>query len=183
MDDILYVGIDPGKDGAIVCLSARGEITKYVMPSIKKEYDPLGVAKIFRSFDSNTTVVCIEQVHAIYGVAAKATFTFGGVFYAMIQAAADFQLTFTLVPPKQWQKEMYQGIVEVRKSDVVIKVGEDVGKKKRGKRDTKVMSLMAAQRLFPTVDLRASARCIIPHPGIVDALLIAEYCRRYYRKV
>jgi hypothetical protein len=45
----------------------------------------------------------------------------------------------------------------------------------QGKRDCKKMSELAAKRLFPNVDLRATERCKISHDGIVDALLIAYY--------
>jgi hypothetical protein len=46
--------------------------------------------------------------------------------------------------------------------------------------ETKAMSLLAAKRLFPNEDLRATERCAKAHDGKVDALLLAEFCRRHF---
>ena len=66
-----------------------------------------------------------------------------------------------LIPPKKWQKEMYVGV--------------------KPNEDKKVMSVMAAQSLFPNHDLRRSEKCIKPDDNLTDSLLIAEYARRNYR--
>ena len=39
-------------------------------------------------------------------------------------------------------------------------------------------SIEVAKRLFPNVNLKATARCKKDHDGMAEALLIAEYCRR-----
>ena len=44
----------------------------------------------------------------------------------------------------------------------------------------KVMSILAAQRLFPNHDLRRTEACKKPDDNLVDSLLIAEYGRRHY---
>ncbi|KKK80116.1 hypothetical protein LCGC14_2826730, partial [marine sediment metagenome] len=122
--------------------------------------------------------VFIEDVHAIFSSAAGATFQFGYVCGAIVMGVAAFDFKYTLVQPKVWQKVIYQGIPEIRKPSFVIKSGKFEGQTRKGALDTKKMSLLATKRLFPNEDLRKSDRCKIPHNGIVDALLIAEYGRR-----
>ena len=69
------------------------------------------------------------------------------------------------------EKELFEGIPKVLKKDG------------SGKVDTKAMALIAAKRLFPTTVLTKpdSKRATVPHNGIVDALLIAEYARRNFK--
>jgi hypothetical protein len=47
-------------------------------------------------------------------------------------------------------------------------------------KDTKAMALMAVKRLFPNQKLTFGERATVPHDGLVDALLMAEYSRRNY---
>jgi hypothetical protein len=46
--------------------------------------------------------------------------------------------------------------------------------------DKKVMSVLAAKRLFPRQDLRRTPNCTKPDDNLTDSLLIAEYGRRHY---
>ena len=175
------IGIDPGKTGAIAAIG-NTSVEKYTTPLVGKEFDLSAFEVLLLQYKGDPNVhVCIEDVHAVFGSAAGATFSFGFVCGAIQGIVSALRIPFTLVQPKMWQKEMYQGIPEIRKPDIKIKKGKRVGQSMKGKRDTKAMSLLAAKRLFPNVDLRASERCRIPHDGIVDALLLAEYCRRKFK--
>jgi hypothetical protein len=49
------------------------------------------------------------------------------------------------------------------------------------RKEVKEFAATVAQRLFPTVNLKRTEKCAGPHDGAVDALLIAEYCRRTWR--
>ena len=172
------LGIDPGKTGAFVLMDQQGGvIEKLVMPLIGKELDHLGIASIV-SICSGSSHIYIEDVHAVHGSAAGATFNFGYVCGAIRQCVTDYRIPFTMVQPKKWQSIIYQGVKEIRKPSYKITKGKFEGQTRKGNRDTKKMSLLAAQQLFPTVDLRKNSRCKIAHDGIVDALLIAEYGRR-----
>lgn len=66
-------------------------------------------------------------------------------------------ISHELIHPKTWQTAMLR---------------DTPGK------DTKARSILAAQRLFPTVNLRRTARAKKDDDGLTDALLIAEYGRR-----
>ena len=169
------VGIDPGKNGAIVHLTDGQVAHALVMPTIGKKLDIHELARVLALFCSEDTHVFVEAVHAIYGSAAGATFVFGEVFGAIKGVLATLNQPFTLVQPKKWQAIAYQGIPEIRKPSVKITKGKRAGQTVKGQRDTKAMSLLAAKRLFPNVNLTATERNTKPHDGIVDALLIAAY--------
>jgi hypothetical protein len=176
---MIIIGIDPGKNGAIIELSDTGVRARYTMPLIGNEFDIQALHQILCWFKNNGAHhIFIEDVHAIFGSAAKATFSFGFVCGAIQGVVVACGIPFTVVQPKIWQKEVYQGIPEIRKPPIIIKKGKRTGQTIQGKRDCKKMSELAAKRLFPTVDLRKNEACKISHDGIVDALLIAEYGRR-----
>ena len=79
----------------------------------------------------------------------------------------------TMVPPKQWQAEIWTS------TDKVYKPG-----KKKKTLDTKATSLLAFKRLFPEIkplyahNEENLGRRSVFHDGIVDAFLIAEYLKR-----
>jgi hypothetical protein len=94
------------------------------------------------------------------------------------------KIPHTLVHSKTWQKEMWQGVPEKRKpSTTVTPKGKDPYIK-RGSILTKEMSLIACKRLFPEADLRSpyrkTDRAAKEHDGVVDSILMAEYCRRKF---
>lgn len=157
------IGIDPGKQGFITVMKNSG-ITHYSMPKVGKELDLHELSdliiKISEDCDPKNTVVIIEDVHALPKSSAGATFTFGGVCYAIRMGFIMCGLSIVLVAPKKWQKEMYEGI--------------------RVNPDKKVMSVLAAKRLFPRQNLLRTPACTKPDDNLTDSLLIAEYGRRHY---
>ncbi len=169
------VGIDIGKLGGIVIIDEKNNIVTMPMPTIKKEIDIHRIAKILKSLEGE--VHCgMEDLHAIYGSSAAAMFQFGRAAGIIEMAVAAFDLPFTKISPKIWQKEMWMGIKPVE-----INTGK---KDKKGnvkyKIDTKGTSLLAATRLYPNLDLRATERSKVAHNGIVDALLIATFVKRKF---
>lgn len=168
-----FIGIDPGKDGGIAILNNNGEIVfKTNSPQIGKEADLHKIDTILKSYVVlKQHHVIMEDVHSIFGMSAKSNFSFGKNVGHLEGMLIGMGTKYTLVAPKKWQKEMWEGIPEQRKP----------GKEgKKGPIDTKTMSLLAVKRLFPGADLRKSERSTKAHDGIVDALLLAEYCRRNY---
>jgi hypothetical protein len=173
---MITIGIDPGKQGAIVTVDEAGCITKQVMPVIGKVLDLHKLKEIMLGIARQEQChAYIEDVHAIYGASAGSTFSFGFGCAAVQMGCVAFDIPMTLVQPKRWQSLMYVGVPEIRRPSITIKTGKRAGQKMKGKKDTKKMSLVAVQRLFPGLDLRRNDQCKIPHDGIVDALLIAAY--------
>jgi len=155
-----YVGIDVGLLGAIVSIDSQGVVVKYKMPLIGKVID---VRKLKDILELEQGTVIIENIGIILGSSKKAAFSMGyqsGLLEAMCVA---LNLPYTKVHAKLWQKEMFQGIPEIKKGT---------------KRDTKAMALVSCQRLYPNMDLTFTERAQKPHDGLVDALLIAEYAKR-----
>lgn len=169
----VFIGIDPGVNGCISVFCGDSEVVNsHMMPKIKgkEEIDGEELGRLLRMMTKDVDFhIMVEDVHAIFGAAAGTTFSFGynvGLLHGVLM---DNSLPYTLVQPKRWQKEMWQGLPLIRK------------KSKTGKTmvtDTKAMSIAAAQKLFPSADLRKSKRARVPHDGVADSVLLAECCRR-----
>lgn len=161
-----YLGVDPGVSGAFSVLDEQGNtVEMLVMPMIGKEYDVRSIIDFLSKY-KNDSHIFIENVKAVSGVPVSSTssFNFGfgvGLLNGIIQA---LEIPYTKVAVATWQKEMWEGVAEQKKSN--------------GKKDTKTMSLIASRRLFPKDDFLATSRSRVPHDGLVDATLIAEHGRR-----
>lgn len=168
---MIYIGIDPGAKG-FISYSSDDEIESIQMPLNGTSVDLKTLFEIFLSLSVFNHKCIIEDVHAIYGSAAGATFSFGytiGGTHALLEASG---IGYELVQPKMWQKEMWAGI-EIQKKP-----------SKSGSRivtDTKATSILAAKTLFPHIDLRANSRCKIDHDGKADSLLLMEYCKKKHK--
>ncbi len=175
----LRVGIDIGADGAIALFHDTNGIVHLdycKLARVANELNAAEIAKFILQYDTEDCHVVIEDLHSVFGSSAKSNFAFGGNNGLIIGMLQMLQVPYTKVAPKAWQKLMWQGIrpVEI-----------DTGKKKKDgsikyKTDTKATSLIAAQRLFPRESFLATDRSKVPHNGIVDAVLMAEYCRRNF---
>jgi len=170
---MVSIGIDVGKKGAIAVIGHDKKIVDYCkIPLIKeKEIDITALAEIFKQYNTTyeISVVGIEDVHSIFGAGAKANFQFGRCLGLLEGMTIANGLRWIKVAPKAWQKEMWEGVSVIKKKS-----------KGKMKTDTKATSLVAAQRLFPGEKFLGSERSRVAHDGIVDALLIAEHCRRKY---
>lgn len=176
--DKISIGIDVGKDGFITYYYSNTQQHTHVeIPKIGKYVDLGALNNIFKGLMLNANMhgmfvhACLEDVHAIYGSAAGATFSFGFVAGATEMALIANNVPFTKVMPKKWQGEMWAGIpVQLKLSST----GKTMVK------DTKLMSKIAATRLFPDKDLRRTPRCKTTDENLIDSLLICEYCRRNF---
>jgi hypothetical protein len=169
----ISIGIDPGKSGFITEISERGVIS-YPIPTIKgKQLDIRELYEVLHNSSLHDSFVVLEDVHAIFGSSAKATFSFGYVCGVIEGILVSLRIPYVKVQPKKWQKEMWEGIPLMKKPSSTGKTSVT---------DTKAMSFMAAKRLFPDYDLRATERSTKAHDGKIDSLLIAEYCRRNFSK-
>lgn len=172
----LFIGVDPGKDGYI-CINFEDKIEFKSMPKIGKEFDIRELSKIFDSIYglsslSNKVYCVLEDVHAIFGASAGATFEFGFGLGLLEGMLVSCEIPYSKIQPKKWQKQMFEGVSEQRKPSSTGKTM---------KVDTKAMAEIAAKRMFPEIDLRASERCKKSHDGKVDALLLCEYAKRNFK--
>jgi len=157
---MIIVSIDPGKTGAIVISNYTlglnfVKVESFPMPLLKngKDYDIRMIRNIIMS--SNANLIITEDVHSIFGSSSSSNFMFGfgvGLIRGMIEISG---IPYQLVSPKTWQKEAWVGINKVK--------------------EAKLNSQAAVHRLFPGVNLKATARSTKDHDGIIDALLIGYY--------
>ncbi len=192
----VFVGIDPGKKGAIVFLNKEGElISVHEMPVIGKEYDEHEICELIMVHRNVHVIIEDVQPSREFGLASSASLLeCKGLLRGI---SVGLGVPYTLVAPRTWQKVMWQGIRKVeKKTSRVKKNGDHVYKV-----DAKPTSEVAAKRLFPGVDLRGNvetkyyadtsqnrklnrANKEIPtkrkknHDGVIDALLIADWGRR-----
>ena len=157
------IGIDPGINGGITILDEDGGIiNQYVMPIIKSskgknEIDASGIVRIFMESGQSNSHIGLEKQQAMPKQGVSSTFKTGRGFGLIEGIAVGMMIPYTLITPRTWQKEMFNGL---------------------GKADTKQLSKQVAQRLFPKIDFRATERCTKIHDGLTDSILIAEYLRR-----
>lgn len=143
-----YVGIDPGKSGALAIISSSGDIQ--VIP-----FDATAYVELLNSLSLMETSIkcCVEKVGAMPGQGVVSMFNFGhnlGFIEGVLRACG---IPYQLVPPQTWKKEFTLS-------------------------SEKTKSIEVCQKLFPNVSLLASERCRKPHDGMAEALLMAEYARR-----
>lgn len=155
-----YIGVDIGKNGGIVIIDGN-QIDLHKMPLIGNQID---IKELSRLVNHKDSVVVFEKLNSIFGTTKNTAFSMGHQVGILETICALNNLSFAEVPAKTWQKEMFQGVSEVKKTD--------------GKRNTKAMAEIAATRLFPTVSLKTSSRQTTNQDGVIDALLIAEYAKR-----
>lgn len=172
MNDKCYMSIDPGSKGFVVT-QCNGDFSFYSIAD-NDLYQLSEIMAKIRNTYSNLVCV-IEDVHSIYGSAAKATFNFGFNKGYLIGLLAANKIPYVLVQPKTWQKEMWlNSDMVINYKKITIK-GKEVTKKEV---DTKNTSINAAKRLFPHIDFRKSDRCKNLDDNKVDATLMSEYARR-----
>ena len=148
---MIYIGIDPGKNGGIACMRDEGKQAEVFSYDDDVLIDNLEIA-----YNNDVNVICyLEQVHAMPKQGVSSTFNFG-MNYGFIQGVLRaYNIPYELVTPQKWKKE--------------FSCTAD-----------KNTSIEVCKRLFPNVNLKATERCRKDHDGMAEALLIAEYGRRHY---
>lgn len=151
---MIYVGIDPGQKGGISFVSSKNNYATFPMPSAYE----LNEILLNWHKDFNIKHCFLERAQSMPKQGVKSMFSYGD-HYGQIQGILISQkISFSLIPPKDWQKEMLKG------SDQ--------------KKTTKERALDIARRLFPKEKFQATIRSTRSHDGMIDSILLAEFCRR-----
>jgi hypothetical protein len=159
-----YIGIDPGLHGAMALIDGES-ISTQPIPIItggKGARDQYALVAI-----RNWLLMC-KKLGGIFVTVEKQQPLpprFGGGIANYRRGSAmgwiwmltALAIPYQLVSPRVWQKAMHVGIPGS---------------------DTKQRSILAAQQLFPSVDLRRTEKSRKLDDGIADALLLAEFGRR-----
>lgn len=164
----LYIGIDPGLQGAIAVLDNEGRLLDAVRtPTIaptgkgKTEYDIPGMvsALLFCSGapgNQSPALVTIEQVNAMPHDGVTSSFRFGMGYGLWRGIASALAAPVMLARPAAWQASTLAG-------------------RPRG-RAVKSSAVAAAKDLWPRIPIKFKRDW-----GMADAALIAEYGRRQHR--
>ena len=179
----IYVGIDPGMQGAVAALDDDGFLGVWDTPTLtiskgktkkgnakhQHKYAAAQMVDILEGARFNHTalgmrtgtpspcVIGLELVHSMPGQGATSMFSMGrgtGLWEGIIAA---LRLPSQQVTPQAWKKML---------------MGGETGK-------TKQASIVVAQRLFPKASAFLSRK---KDDGRADAILIAEYVRRGNQK-
>lgn len=144
-----YIGIDPGKSGAIAVICEDGSIDTAV-------FDETAYVDILGKYAKDSFAV-IEQVCGFSPpgarIGATSLFNFGANYGWIQGLLAAFRIPYQRVVPARWKKSY-------------------------GLSRDKQKSIECALHLFPNANLMRTEKCKIPHDGIAEALLLAEYGRR-----
>lgn len=156
-----YMGIDPGKKGAIAVLYGS---TKQLFKMPVTESDIWAIFKSWHNDDGNDThtIALIEHVHSFSGQGVKSMFTFGLGYGGLLIAMTAAGIPFEMVQSKEWQKHF--GIVYTKKAGAA-KVDRN-----KVRKELKHKAMIKAQRLYPGLDGITAETA--------DALLIATYHQR-----
>lgn len=110
---MIWMGIDPGKDGALATLDEAGEA--HVVP-----WDPEGYAAILGGVWVPQQVrVCVEHVGAMPGQGVTSMFHFGENFGFIQGLLTANKLPYELVRPQKWKRAF--GISDKNESIAVCK--------------------------------------------------------------
>ena len=92
-----YIGCDPGKTGALVCISEDGV---EIVPFEEEAY-----RDALERWSKDSCVAAIERVSAMPGQGVSSTFTFGQNFGYTQGLMYAFKIPVNLVSPAVWKKE------------------------------------------------------------------------------
>lgn len=175
----MIVGIDNGLDGGLVALSpiaGLAPIAKFIMPTFTVHYPARKTSKArsVREVDSRALVAILDSLECdrketviFFEECPEHTFGASGQA-AMRSMAKTMGMILAVLACKGFQK--------VRRITPADWQSPMLGKVPTGK--TKQYAAAKASDLWPDESWLASDRSTVPHNGIIDAALIAEYGRR-----
>ncbi len=153
---MIYVGIDPGLKGGVSYVDKKGAYYSLPMPDMSELSELLGAWER----DFGIKHIFLEKAQAMPKQGVVSMFNYG-VHFGMLQGLFIAEgYPYTLVTPQEWQKEMFKGASS------------------KEKKSPKERALEIVRRLFPKDRFVASIRATRDHDGMIDSVLIAEFCRR-----
>ena len=145
---MVFIGIDPGKSGAMMAINEKGD-SVCSCPYGRDEY-----RNALRGLKAHFDCRCVvEHVSAMPKQGCVSMFNFGENFGFIQGLLEAMSIPYELVRPQKWKK--------------VFSCTSD-----------KNTSISVARRLFPSIRLMRTPKCRKPDDGMAEALLMAEYARR-----
>jgi crossover junction endodeoxyribonuclease RuvC len=95
---LIYLGIDPGKNGALAIIYEDDTHREFVFDEDTFLYELMAL--------SGKKVKCVlESVHSMPGDSKRGAFSFGENFGYIKGLLKAFRISYELVPPQKWKKE------------------------------------------------------------------------------
>lgn len=163
-----HLGFDPGASGAVAAIETFGGTASVRSISVYSITSYINVIKqsIDNACGKRFCHAVVEDVHAMPKQGVTSMFSFGhnkGIIEGMLLMAG---IDFSLVSPQTWKREF--GLIFPKGTDKCV---------------IKCASIKMAHTLFPEAVLRPTSRCRVDSDGMAEALLMAEYSRRYFNNV
>ena len=164
MDTLIFIGIDPGKTGFVAIVTEHDLVAAEPTPTIKvgkkNEYNVPGMRNILADINEpgRQCHAILEKQQAMPGQGVSSMFSIGQGFGLWEGLLVGLGIPYTIVHPRTWKKEMLRDVP-----------GDD----------PKGRSILACGRMFPEVSLLRTERCRKPDHNMAEAILLAEYGRRY----
>lgn len=163
MNDIHFLGIDPGTSGAFALIDNNLSVVnlqgfpgeEQLVKNLKLILEPYTHNGIITGIWS-----VIENVHSMPGQSSVSTFTFGRNFGFWIGVLSAWQIPIFFVTPQRWQKGLVPKVTDKKEHK------ENLGR--------------VAGKIFPRAEIRGPRGGLLD--GRSDALLIAKWLRdTHYR--
>lgn len=152
---MIYLGIDPGKRGGFAFIR---EIEGDYVYNCYPWDDNVFICTLEKLLALNDPIFgIVEKVSAMPNQGVVSMFTFGKSCGYIEGVLSAFKIAFQTVVPMKWKREF-----SLNKS--------------------KEESISVCQKLFPHAILLPNSRCHKPSDGMAEALLMAEYGRRLYKR-
>lgn len=167
MEQLNYIGIDCGLDGAFAWLDHAGNLRAlFEMPTVKagkgREYDLQKIDEMINSFSSYAEARVVIENPGKHAPSASGLYSMTACFFAIKMSLVAQNIRYLEVSAQKWQKEFW--------SKPKMPKGQEF--------DTKAASLIEAKKLWPTETWLRTERSRKEFDGFTDAALIAEYGRR-----
>ena len=145
-----YIGIDPGKGGALAILNEDG--SSIIYPFSEEGYKEVLADYSTENFQCRAKC-CLEHVGAAPKQGVVSMFHFGENFGFIQGLLTAYEIPYELVRPQKWKRE--------------FSITSD-----------KNQAIDVCKRLFPNANLKRTNRCKKDDDNMAEALLMAEYARR-----
>ena len=160
----VVVGIDPGKDGALVAIHFDGKIRRV---ELTKEQFTIPIGKgSRREYDAAAMGNCLVELHAVYGIdlvviekqqampgqGSTSMFSIGMGYGLWLGAIATLGIPVQIVHPRTWQKRILRDVP-----------GEGKGR-----------AVLLCKQRHPELDLTPGKKRK-PHDGIADAACMSLF--------
>ena len=160
----LYLGIDPGLQGALAFVSHEGDvISASPLPTRtirdKKQIDSANLYHMIKAYVDNIRFTSVEHVHAMPKQGVVSTFSFGKGFGMILSILEVLNLRYNEPTPQAWKKDI---------------LGQST--------PDKAKSLAYAMSVPMKRDFVHIRRGLTPHDGVADAICLARYARKYYKE-